>query len=113
MSEKLFIFAGRQIQYCMCTRTIHINDKLLEQVRLVFPSDDDLQQWLEEQMESVLMNLSTQLKSKTPCSYTDEEMYSIVKERLQSLEDGTAVLVDGDEVFSKISANYGFKASMA
>lgn len=97
----------------MCTRTIHINDKLLEQVRLVFPSDDDLQQWLEEQMESVLMNLSTQLISKTPCSYTDEEMYSIVKERLQSLEDGTAVLVDGDEVFSKISANYGFKASMA
>ena len=43
----------------------------------------------------------------------DEEMYDIVKERLQSLEDGTAVLVDGDEVFSKISANYGFKASMA
>ena len=97
----------------MCTRTIHINDELLNQVRPVFPNDDELQQWLEEQMESVLMSLSSQLKAKPPCSYTDEEMYSIVKERLQSLEDGTAVLVDGDEVFSKIRANYGFKASMA
>lgn len=97
----------------MCTRTIRINDRLLEQVRPVFPSDDDLQRWLEEQMESVLKSFSSQLKLKTPCSYTDEEMYSIVKERLQSLEDGTAVLVDGDEVLSKIRANYGFKASMA
>jgi len=62
-------------------------------------------------MESVLMSFSSQLKLKTPCSYTDEEMYSIVKERLQSLEDGTAVLVDGDEVFSKIRVHYGFKTS--
>ncbi len=97
----------------MCTRTIRINDRLLEQVRPVFPSDEDLQRWLEEQMESVLLNFSSQLKSKAPCSYTDEEMYSIVKERLQSLEDGTAMLVDGDEMFSKIRAHYGFKTSMA
>lgn len=97
----------------MCTRTIHINDKLLEQVRPVFPNDDDLQRWLEEQMESVLVNFSAQMKSKMPCSYTDAEMYDIVKDRLKNLEDGTAVLVDGDEVFSKIRARYGFKASMA
>ena len=43
----------------------------------------------------------------------DEEMYAIVKERLQSLEDGTAQLVDGEEVFSQIRKRYGFKASMA
>ena len=97
----------------MCTRTIHINDRLLEQVRPVFPNDDELQRWLEEQMESVLMSFSAQMKPKKPCSYSDEEMYAIVKDRLQSLEDGTAVLVDGDEVFSKIKARYGFKASVA
>ena len=108
----MFIFAG-EIKSVMCTRTIHINDKLLEQVRPVFPSDDELQQWLEEQMESVLMSLSAQMKSPMPCSYTDEEMYAIVKERLQSLNDGTAELVDGDEVFSKIRARYGFKTSVA
>ena len=97
----------------MCTRTIHINDKLLEQIRPVFPTDNDLQQWLEEQMESVLTSFSAQLKPEKPCSYSDEEMYSIVKERLQSLENGTAELIDGDEVFSKIRERYGFKASLA
>ena len=97
----------------MCTRTIHINDRLLEQVRPVFPSDDDLQRWLEEQMESALANFSAQMKPSMPQAYTDEEMYAIVKDRLQSLNDGTAVLVDGNEVFRKIRTRYGFEAPMA
>lgn len=45
-----------------------------------------------------------------PCSYTDEEMCKIVKERLQNLKDGSAILVDGEEVLSQIRARYGFKA---
>ena len=97
----------------MCTRTIHINDNLMEQIRPMFPNDEVLQQWLEQQMESILINYSAQHKPKPPCSYTDEEMYAIVKERLQSLENGTAEFVDGDEVFSQIRKRYGFKASMA
>ena len=97
----------------MCARTIHINDRLLEQVRPMFPNDEDLQLWLEEQMESVLINYSAQHQSKRPCTYSEEEMYAIVKERLQSIEDGTAELVDGEEVFSKIRERYGFKAPMA
>ena len=64
-------------------------------------------------MESALMSLSAQLKPQPPCSYTDEEMLALVKDRLKKLEDGTAVLVDGDEVFSKIRTRYGFEASMA
>ena len=43
-------------------------------------------------------------------TYTDEEMYEIVKERLQSIEDGSAILVDGEKVFSQIRERYGFKA---
>ena len=92
----------------MCTRTIHINDRLMEQVRSLFPDEEELQLWLEKQMESVLINYSAQ--QKQPCSYTDEEMYAIVKERLQSLENGTAELVEGEEVFSQIRARYGFNA---
>ena len=97
----------------LCTRTIHINDNLMEQIRPMFPNDEVLQKWLEQQMESILINYSAQHKPKPPCSYTDEEMYAIVKERLQSLENGTAEFVDGDEVFSQIRKRYGFKASMA
>lgn len=97
----------------MCTRTIRINDSLMEQVRPMFQSDEDLQLWLEKQMESVLINYSAQRQPKQPCTYTDEEMYAIVKDRLQSLENGTAQLIDGDEVFSQIRKHYGFKTSMA
>lgn len=97
----------------MCTRTIHINDSLMEQVRLLFPDEEKLQLWLEEQMESVLVNYSAQHQPQPPCTYTDEEMYTIVKERLQSLENGTAQLIDGEEVFSQIRERYGFKTPMA
>ena len=112
ISVNLLIFAG-EIQQEMCTRTIHINDNLLEQVRPMFPNDDVLQQWLEQQMESVLRSLSSQRKPTPPCSYSDEELYAIVKERLQSLENGTAEFVDGEEVFSQIRNRYGFKATVA
>ena len=50
--------------------------------------------------------------AEPPCSYTDEEMYRIVKERLQELEDGTAELIDGDEVFSEAKERYGFEAKV-
>ena len=109
----VYLCSQKTTKKFMCTRTIHINDNLMEQIRPMFPNDDVLQQWLEQQMESVLVNYSAQHKPKQPCSYTDEEMYVIVKERLQSLENGTAELVDGDEVFSQIRKRYGFKASMA
>lgn len=97
----------------MCTRTIHINDSLMEQVRPMFSDDDVLQRWLEQQMEFILLEYSARHKPKQPCSYTDEEMYAIVKERLQSLENGTAELVDGNEVFSQMRKRYGFKAPVA
>ena len=85
----------------------------MERVKPLFPNDDDLQHWLEEQMESILMSVSVQQDQKIPCSYSEDEMYALVKEPLNSLEDGTAELVDGDEVFSKIRARYGFEASLA
>ena len=109
-----FLYFCRQETECkMCIRTIHINDRLMERVKPLFPNDDDLQHWLEEQMESILMSVSVQQDQKIPCSYSEDEMYALVKERLNSLEDGTAELVDGDEVFSKIRARYGFEASLA
>ena len=94
----------------MCTRTIRINDTLIEQVRPIFPDDEALQTWLEQQLEADLIQFAAEKCSIPPCSYTDEEMYAIVKQRLQSLEDGTAKLVDGDEVFAQIQSRYGFKA---
>ena len=94
----------------MCTYSITLNGNLVDQVQSEFSNDESLQQGLEEQIEDVLIKFGAQKKSVPPCSYTDEEMYAIVKQRLQSLEDGTATLVDGDEVFAQIQSRYGFKA---
>ncbi len=94
----------------MCTRTIRINDTLMERVKPIFPNDQALQTWLEEQLESALIRFASQKRPAPPCSYSDEEMYSIVKQRLQSLEEGSAKHVDGYEVFAQIQSRYGFKA---
>jgi len=80
----------------------------MERVRPVFGSEDALQRWMTEKVNALLLNLCSTV-SAPPCTYTDEEMYSIVKGRLQSLENGTAKLIDGEEMFSQIRARYGFK----
>jgi len=93
----------------MCTFNITLDDALLERVRPAFGSEDAMRLWVKGKIEKLLLNFSDcQLAS--PCAYTDEEMYSLVKERLQSLEDGTAKLVDGDDCLSQIRTRYGFEA---
>ncbi len=94
----------------MCTYSITLNDKLVDQVRSEFPNEESLRQWLEKQMEEALMRFGERKKNAVPCSYTEEELYTIVQQRLQSLENGTATLVDGEEVFAQIESRYGFKA---
>ena len=61
-------------------------------------------------MESVLLKFDDEIREVPPCSYSEEEMKAIVEERLKSLEDGTAKLLDGEEVFAQIRARYGLKA---
>ena len=94
----------------MCTRTIKINDTLIEQVRPSFPDDEALQSWLEQQLEDALIQFAAKKHPTLPCSYTNEEMYAIVKQRLQNLENGTSNLIDGEDVFAQIQSRYGFKA---
>ena len=98
------------IEHTMSLRTKKIDDALLDLVKPFFSSDEDLQQWLEEQMASALLDYSSKQKKEMPCSYTDDEVYEIVKSRLKDLEDETATLIDGEEVFSQIQTHYGFKA---
>lgn len=95
----------------MCTYNITLEDSLIERVRPAFRSEDALQQWMTEKMRALLLSFPTS-SSVPPCSYSDEEMSSIVKSRLQSLECGTAELIDGDEMFSQIRTRYGIKAEV-
>lgn len=93
----------------MCTFNITIDDALLERVRPAFGSEDAMQHWVKGKIETLLLNFNG-CPSVPPCAYTDEEMYSAVKERLQSLEDEKVELIDGDECFSQIRTRYGIEA---
>lgn len=93
----------------MCTFNITLDDALLERVRPAFDSEDALRNWMTGKIETLLLNYSSQ-QSVPPCSYSDEEMYSILRERLHNLEDGTAEMIDGDECLLQIRTRYGIKA---
>ena len=95
------------IKTIMCTRTIRINDALMDRVKPLFSSDEDLQRWLEEQIEAALLSISSEQESGMPCCYSDEEMCEIVKERLELMESGEAAYIDGEEGFAQIRAKYG------
>lgn len=91
----------------MCTFNITLDDALLDRVRPSFRSEDALRHWVTSKIESLLLNYNS--VSTVPCAYSDEDMYSIVKERLQSLKSGTAELIDGDECLSQIRTRYGIE----
>jgi hypothetical protein len=93
----------------MCTFNITIDDALLERVRPAFGSEDALQLWVTERVKAMLQSYGNG-PSTPPCAYAEEEMYSIVKDRLQSLESGAAELIDGDECLSEIRTRYGIEA---
>ena len=93
----------------MCTFNITIDDALLERVRPSFKSDDALRLWVTDRVKAMLQNYSEN-QPMIPCSYAEEEAYSIVRNRLQKLENGAAELIDGDDCFSKIRTRYCIKA---
>ena len=93
----------------MCTFNITIDDALLERVRPAFGSEDALQLWVTERVKAMLQSYGNS-QSTPPCAYAEEEMYSIVKNRLQKLEDGAAELIEGDDCLSEIRTRYGIEA---
>ena len=97
------------IDTIMCTFKITIDDALLERVRPAFKSDDALRLWVADRVKAMLQNYS-ETQPSIPCSYAEEEVYSIVKNRLQELESGTAELIDGDDCLSEIRTRYGIEA---
>ena len=42
--------------------------------------------------------------AEAPCCYTEEEVEKLIAERMQSIEDGTAELVNNEEVKARIKA---------
>ena len=44
----------------MCTYSLSFNDALMERVRLAFPNEEAVMQWMQQQMDMMLLNLVAQ-----------------------------------------------------
>lgn len=69
----------------MCTYNITINDNLVERARPVIGADTDISQWMERQMEALLIRLAATPQRKTKQYAPDLE--SILAMPLQNQVD--------------------------
>ena len=95
----------------MCTIKITIDEQAIAKVRPTF-NRQSFEAWLQDHAYELVDDFFLE-SSMRPHRYSDDEMYAVVKERLQSLEDGTAELVDGEAGFKQLRESYGFKAHLA
>ncbi|MBR0178380.1 MAG: hypothetical protein IJQ11_13255 [Bacteroidales bacterium] len=70
----------------MCSYNITLNDALVEEVRPAFPNDDALRQWLQQQIESMLLEMKAQAEKRAVAKKAIEAM------RQQSEENGNSGL---------------------
>ena len=95
----------------MCTINITVDEQAITKVRPTF-NRQSFETWLQSHAYELVDDyfLETLLP---PHHYTDDEMYAVVKERLQDLNDGTAELIDGEAGIKQLRERHGFKARMA
>lgn len=70
----------------MCSYNITLNDALVEKVRPSFADNEALEQWLQQQMETVLLAYYELLEKRAKARETIEAM------RLQSEQNGNSEL---------------------
>ena len=54
----------------MCTYSISVNDTLMEDIRPAFPNEDAVGQWLQSQVDLLLMDFARRQKQNTPGQMT-------------------------------------------
>ena len=81
----------------MCSYNITLNDTLVEEVRPSFASDKALEQWLQQQIEELLLDyyvshLEAKSTTPPPCQYTEEEVMQRVLQATAEAESGIGCL---------------------
>lgn len=94
----------------MCTINITVDEQAITKVRPTF-NRQSFQAWLQDHAYELVDDYFLE-SSLPPHHYTDDEMYALVKERLQDLEEGTAEFIDGEAGFKQLRARYGFKSHL-
>lgn len=68
----------------MCSYNITINDTIIDKVRLSFPSEQALEQWLQQQLEAMILDYHALLEKRVRARKAIELM------RAQSEENGNS-----------------------
>ena len=101
------IFLQSEKLKIMCTISINIDDTLVRRINPDLTSRESIGQWLQQQVNKWLEELTIQTHNLSPNAHTAEEMKAIVKERIHLMETGKATYIDGEEGFAQIRLRYG------
>lgn len=91
----------------MCTVSIDIDDTIVRRINPNLTSRESIGQWLQQEVNEWLMEMAVQSHSLSPNAHTEEEMKTIVSERIHLMETGKATYIDGEEGFAQIRMRYG------
>jgi hypothetical protein len=77
----------------MCSYNITLSDTLVEKVRPSFADDKALEQWLQQQMEEIVLDyyvshLEARSTTPPPCQYTEEEVVQRVLKATADVDAG-------------------------
>ena len=91
----------------MCTYNITVDESALRKLQPSF-SREAFGRWLQRHVDDLVEDMTAEQHTNSPIAHTEEEMKTIVEERLRQLDAGEATLIPGEQVFAQIRARYGF-----
>ena len=91
----------------MCTYNITVDENALRKLQPAF-NRETFGHWLQRHVDDLVEDMTAEQHIDSPIAHTEEEMKSIVEERLRQLDAGEASIIPGEQVIAQIRARYGF-----
>lgn len=91
----------------MCTYNITVDESALRKMQPSF-SREAFGRWLQHHVDELVADITAEPRTDSPIFHTEEEMKSIVEERLRRLDAGETSTIPSEQVFSQLRTRYGF-----
>lgn len=90
----------------MCTYNINVSEQAISKIRPSV-SPDAFGLLLQQYVDALVDELTTQTLTLSPNGHTKDAMRSIVADRIHLMEAGNASFVDGEVGFAEVRKQYG------
>ncbi len=91
----------------MCTYNITVDEAALRKLHPAF-NREAFGQWLQRHVDELVADITEDPYADSPIAHTEEEMQTIVRERLRLLDSGETTTIPGEQVFAQLRSRYGF-----